>query len=227
MRPAWARWVVAIACFAALALTVAAPAFGDADPASDELIGFDSYYPYSPQVSKSLQNQLDGALRATRKNGHVYKVVLIEAPPDLGAATALYGKPKTYAKFLYNEIHSFLAAQHPTYLVLTKQGAELLGKDATAAGKQALAKIKIPSNASSDQLAQTAITAVRSIAAANGHPISDAQIAAASQSHVGSPSSKSSHAWLWIVVAAMIVIAGACGAWLLRERRRDQSPLTD
>jgi hypothetical protein len=208
-----------------LALSVAATAFGDADPASDELIGFDSYYPYSPQVSKPLQNQLDALLRATRKDGHVCKVVLIEAPPDLGAATVLYGKTQKYASFLYNEIHSFLTGQKPTYLILTKQGAALRGRDATPAGKRALAKVSIPANASSDQLAQSAITAVEAVEAANRHPISKAQIAAAQPKQKAS--SKSSSAWLWIVVAAMVVIIGACAAWLLREWRRSRAPLTD
>jgi hypothetical protein len=218
----WAlRTALATACMLLLSFTVAATAFADADPASDELIGFDSYYPYSPQVSKPLQRQLDALLRATRKNGHVYKVVLIEAPPDLGAATSLYGKPQKYASFLFNEIHQFLVQQKPTYLILTKQGIALRGKDATPAGKSALAKISVPSNASSDQLAQTAVKAVEAVAAANGHPISKAQIAAAQPRSKPNPKTRS--AWIWVVLAALVVIAGACIAFLLREWRRSRA----
>jgi hypothetical protein len=220
------RWTLAAVCVVVLSSTAATSAFADADPASDELLGFDSYYPYSPQVSKPLQGQLDSLLAATRKHGHVYKVVLIEAPPDLGAATVLYGKPQRYASFLYNEIHTFLTAQSPTYLILTKQGAALRGKDATPAGRRALAKTPIPANATSDQLAQTAIKDVAAIAAANGHPISKAATAAAAQPSTKA-TSKSHSAWLWIVAAAMIAVVGACAAWLLRERRRSHAPLTD
>jgi hypothetical protein len=220
------RCAFASACVLVLALSVATAAWADADPASDELIGFDAYYPYSPQVSKPVQNQLENVLSATRKNGHVYKVVLIEAPPDLGAATVLYGKPQKYAHFLYNEIHSFLAAQNPTYLIVTKQGSVLLGKDATPAGKRTLAKIAVPANASSDQLAQTAIKAVENITAADGHPITKAEIAAAQQPRHKS-GSKGQKAWVWIVVAAMAVIAAGCAAWLLREWHRSRRSVTD
>jgi hypothetical protein len=222
------RWSLAAACLVALSLSFAASALGDADPASDELIGFDSYYPYAPQVSKPLQQQLDAVLRASRKSGHVYKVVLIEAPPDLGAATVLYGKTQRYATFLYNEIHSFLSAQKPTYLIVTKQGTALRGRDATPAGKRALAKFAVPANASSDQLAQTALKAVQAVETANGHPVSKAAVAKATATAPHAKSAtKSKSAWIWVIVAVAVVIAGACAAWLLREWRRSRTTLTD
>jgi hypothetical protein len=222
------RWSLVAACLLALSLSFAGSALGDADPASDELIGFDSYYPYAPQVSKPLQQQLDALLLASRKSGHVYKVVLIEAPPDLGAATVLYGKTQRYATFLYNEIHSFLSAQKPTYLIVTKQGAALRGRDATAAGRRALAKVAIPPNASSDQLAQTALTAVQAVETANGHPVSKAAIAKATAPTAHrNAGAKSKSAWIWVIVAVAVVLAGACAAWLLREWRRSRTALTD
>src|SRR5437588_10517204 len=101
------------ACLVAVALAAfAAPApvaaWGDADPASDYLPGFDTYYPFGNAVAKPTQGQLDRLVKIARTRGRPFKVAVIATPVDLGAVTSLFNKPQPYSKFLYREIAGLL-----------------------------------------------------------------------------------------------------------------------
>ena len=140
-------------------------ALGDADPASDILLGSPAFYPFSPPVSASLQNQLQQELAQLQKKGLNLKVAIIQSPVDLGAIPNMFGKPQTYADFLDREI-SFNQAQ--PLLVVMPNGFGI----SHAVPPSALAGLKVDATGKSDGLARSAILAVQHIAQAAGKPIS-------------------------------------------------------
>ena len=98
-----AVWAVALA-LALLAVGHAEIARADGDPASDELISQNVFYPFSTSISQVEQDRLDAAVRDVRRAGIPLKVALITHPSDLGSITALYGSPQRYAAFLDTEL---------------------------------------------------------------------------------------------------------------------------
>jgi hypothetical protein len=146
----------------------ASAALGDADPASDVLLGQSVFYPYNPAVSANLQSTLNAATGAARQAHFPIKVALIHAPEDLGAITGLFGKPQTYARFLYRELGAFYGA-HAPLLVVMPNGYGV--QDMSSAATTAVASLPKPATNHSDDLARAAITAVGKLAAAAGHPI--------------------------------------------------------
>src|SRR5437868_3374452 len=88
----------------ALALAVAPAAFADGDPASDVLPSQDSFYPYTPPVSRPLVTALDKLLKEVRKAGFPMKVALIESAGDLGSYPQLLNSPQRYADLLASEL---------------------------------------------------------------------------------------------------------------------------
>lgn len=198
---------------AALALLPTAAAWGDADPASDFLPGFDSYLPYGNSVAKPTQGQLDKLLKVARARKEPFKVAVIATPPDLGAITALYNKPQQYAKFLYREIRPIITGGDVTLLVVMPSGVGVIGRDAATKGGRAALAVHPPKGATPTVLAQTAVSTVERIAAADGHrlpkvaPTAPATAAAPSHSH---------RRFLGLLVAAVLALVGL--AILLRAR---------
>jgi hypothetical protein len=140
----------------------------DGDPASDVLLGTDVFYPYTPQVSRSLARDLDAAAAASSRHGRPpVRVALIAAPTDLGVVPSLFGRPQQYASFLAQEI-SF--AVKPRLLVVMASGYGTHGLDAAA--RRAVATLPPPAGKSSNALAAAALVAVQRIAAADGDPLS-------------------------------------------------------
>jgi hypothetical protein len=98
-----AVWV-AILAGTLFALCDAGPARADGDPASDELIAQNVFYPYSSSVSQQAQRRLDAKVTTAHRDGLFLKIALISRPSDLGSITALYGSPQRYAQFLDTEL---------------------------------------------------------------------------------------------------------------------------
>src|SRR5947208_2423229 len=142
-----------------LATAVVAPALAraDADPASDYLPGFDSYYPFGNTVAKPTQGQLDKLLKIARERGRPFKVAVIASPPDLGAVTSLFNKPQPYYRFLYREISGLLQGSEATLVVVMPAGVGIMGRDAHAAGRKAVAGLRPPARATPTQVAQAAV----------------------------------------------------------------------
>jgi hypothetical protein len=191
----------------ALALTfAAAPAHGDGDPASDVLLGQNVFYPYAPPVSGSLQNILNSETTAAARAHFPIKVALIESPVDLGVVTSLFHKPQQYADFLDQEI-SFQTKQ--PLLVVMPSGYGIQGlSPATAAAAASLAK---PRGTRSNDLARAAITAVKALAAAAGHPIKTI----ANSSTTGHDGRSTS---LTLVAAALAAVAASAAIVAFRNR---------
>jgi hypothetical protein len=205
-----------LVCVVAVALATLAPAtaaWADADPASDYLPGFDSYYPVGNTVAKPTQGQLDKLLKIARSRGRPFKVAVIASPPDLGAVTSLYNKPQPYARFLYREISGLIQGAQATLVVVMPAGVGLMGRDAHAAGRKAVAGVKPPAGATPTQVAQTAVTAVENLAASGGHALPHVKPTAAP----ATATSHSSHRKFLGLLAAAVLLAVAL-ALLLRAR---------
>jgi hypothetical protein len=154
--------LLALAC----TLLPAGLARGDGDPASDVLLGENVYYPYSPTVSRALQQTLAAETQALKRSGLPLKVALISSPVDLGVVPDLFGHPQRYADFLDQEISY---RQKQPLLVVMRAGYGVQGL--TPQGRAAAAALPPPTSTRSDDLAHAAITAVARIAKAEGHPI--------------------------------------------------------
>jgi len=202
-RPAGAALLCALTLLLCPALATA-----DGDPASDVLLGQNVYYPFSPAVSGPLQHQLDALTAAAAKAGFPIRVALIESPPDLGVIPDLFGKPQRYADFLDQEI-SYMRKQQLLVVMAAGYGVQGLPPAATAAA----AKLPAPAGQSSDDLARAALSAVRKLSAAAGHPL------AGGGGTSGSGSGGGSGLLIVVLVVAAALVAAALGVITVRRSR--------
>ncbi len=203
--------VLAATALTALSAALApAPAHADGDPASDVLLGEDVFYPYSPQVTASIQHTLNAETAAARKAHAPIKVALIASPVDLGVIPSLFDKPQQYADFLDQEI-SFQTKQ--PLLVVMPSGYGVRGLPAKAVS--AVAALPKPAGKQSDDLAHAAVVAVAKLAAAQGHPITGVPGVPGGASSGGGSGSTI----LIILIAAAFLTATALGVLTLRRRK--------
>jgi hypothetical protein len=199
---------VATVLAAVLTMALLCPrALGDADPASDVLIGVNVFYPYSPVVSPELEKALDAETKAAARARFPIKVALIASPPDLGALTALFGRPQQYATFLDQEF-GVLSNPHPPLLVVMPNGYGVAGLP--PALTSAARSLPRPAGRHVDDLARAGIVAVRRLAAAGGHSLP--------QVTIGSGGGAGAGRALIIVVVALAALGGA-GAVIVTRRR--------
>jgi hypothetical protein len=184
------------------ALAAATAARADGDPASDVLLVDSVYLPYGG-VSKSAGERLRSTVSASAKAGYPVRVAVIAALPDLGAVTALWGKPREYAPFLALELRYLYKG--PLVIVMPAGIGFAHGKQATRAQYAALAGIRVTPGP--DGLASTAAEAVHALAAQAGHPFT------ASSSSGGS-------GVLWAVGTGVPVLVLAVAGFLFVRRRR-------
>lgn len=173
------------------------PAFGDADPASDVLLGASVFYPYTPPVSRSVEQALNGEVAAAAHAHFPIKVALIGSPVDLGAIPTLFHEPQKYAVFLDQEI-SFSSRQ--MLLVVMPNGFGVAGLDPAATS--AAASLSKPAGTGSDAIARAAIAAVARLAAASGHRLAN----------VASPTGSAGGGGSSALVPAVILVVFALGA---------------
>jgi cytochrome oxidase Cu insertion factor (SCO1/SenC/PrrC family)/thiol-disulfide isomerase/thioredoxin len=94
------------ACAVALgaAATLTTPARADGDPGSDVLVYQPLFLAADSGISASDQVRLGNLIHAATKSGFPVRVAIIAKPDDLGAVTALWQKPRSYARFLGIEL---------------------------------------------------------------------------------------------------------------------------
>jgi hypothetical protein len=207
MRPARAAALAVMAVMAGLAVVVLpALALADGDPASDMLLGQNVFYPYTPTVSNRLQAELNAETAAASRAHFPIKVALIASPDDLGAIRSLFGRPQQYAAFLDREI-SFGNSAQPL-LVVMRGGYGIEGLDPVAAA--AVARLRSPPGASSDDLAQAAAIALPKLASAAGHPIGAVS--------AGSSSGAAPSHLLSLALLAAAAVAASAGIIAVRRR---------
>lgn len=204
----------AIACLAGIAVATAAlapaSALADGDPASDELIGANVFYSFSPPVAAGLQKMLNSETAEASRVHFPIKVALIASPADLGAIPSLFGKPEQYADFLDQEI-SFAGTEDLVLVVMPDgYGVRGLPRPATLTA----AALTKPSGRGIDDLARAAIVAVPKLATAAGDPIKSVPDAPAA----GGGSSGGAAEVGAAAVAFVAVIAAAALLWFRRRR---------
>jgi hypothetical protein len=204
-----ARTGAVLIVIALLAMLPPAAAIGDADPASDVLLGESVFYPYEPPVSAAIERTLNAETAAAARAHFPIKVALIATPVDLGAIPALFGKPQAYADFLGQEI-SFGGPQPLLVVMPSGYGVNALGQAATSAA----ARLPKPAGAQTNDLARAAIAAVPVLAAAARHPIASVHPTASTTT----PPTPGPSPALLIGVLAVVAVATAAVVVVLRRR---------
>jgi len=90
--------LVVVACIAVPA------ARADGDPASDYLLSQSTFLPFDAKIPKAQAEQLNAIVANAKQQGFTIRVALIATKFDLGAVPSLWLRPKTYARFLGQEL---------------------------------------------------------------------------------------------------------------------------
>jgi MYXO-CTERM domain-containing protein len=163
-----------IALLVAIALTVGSgSAFADIDPASDVLPLQDVFLPYNNKVCPQLSTALKKVTARSKKAGYPVKVAVIASKGDLGGASALFGDPPAYARFLAQELVTYAPSigatyDNPALLVAMPAGFGL--DHGGAKGDKAIEELSVSSLKPND-VARSALDAIPKIARAEGHPV--------------------------------------------------------
>ena len=153
---------VVTAIVAALACVPAALA--DGDPASDYLLSQQTFLPFDAKIPAASSEQLAGLVRNANEKGYKIRVAVIATRYDLGAVTALWKQPKTYASFLAQEIA--FVYRGPLLIVMPNGLGFHAPGGATKAGYRALASARPAPGISG--LMTAAVSGVERLAAAHG-----------------------------------------------------------
>jgi hypothetical protein len=153
---------------AALAALLATPvAHADGDPASDLLFTDNVFLSLQSPQASSKGRELESLTGAAKKHGFVVKVAVINSRTDLGAIPQLFGNAGKYAKFLRTEL-TWGGFKGTLIVVMNgSPGGVAAAGPGAAPSRARLGALKIPPNATLDQLADVAIIAVKDVAAAN------------------------------------------------------------
>jgi hypothetical protein len=202
------RIVVTLLAAVVLASLAARPARADGDPASDYLIGQKVFFPYDAKIPQAEQRTLLAAVQSANKQGFKIRVALIWSDYDLGAVTVLWRKPRTYARFLGEELSYYFKGR---LLIVMPSGFGFnYPKHDTKAAYALLAKIPIGGTPGS--LASAATTAVRQLAAAEG-------VRTSTTAQGATPSRRNAHDRVVIVAAVLLALLLGLGLRLLIRRR--------
>lgn len=101
---AYLRLLVAAAIALGTAGTLSATARADGDPGSDVLVYQPLFLAADSGISAAKQVQLGNLIGEAAHHGFRVRVAIIATRDDLGAVTALWQKPRAYARFLGTEL---------------------------------------------------------------------------------------------------------------------------
>lgn len=139
-----ALWLALALCGVWLTLTPVA-ARADGDPGSDVLVYQPLFVAADAGVSVPDQVRLSGMLDAAAKAHHPIRVAVVARRDDLGAVTALWGKPQAYARFLGIELS--LSYDGPLLVVMPDGFGLRWPGHATAPTLAALDRVRIAGGA--------------------------------------------------------------------------------
>jgi MYXO-CTERM domain-containing protein len=195
----------------ALAALLAAPiAHADGDPASDYLLGQQTFVPPDDGVPAAYAAQLTATVAEAKTRGYGIRVALIGTRYDMGSVTVLWKQPRQYARFLGKELFFVYKGR---LLVVMPQGLAVTNGGIPVASDQKVADRISPPGTSGAALAAAATRAVVQLASDHG--------AVFSPPPLGKVSSSSSTDDRAIIAAAALVVLALVGAvGLLRRRRR-------
>lgn len=209
----------AIALLAIMALaegSTAVVARADGDPASDVLANQQLFLPEDAAIPTKEQAQLAVLLEHAANGGHPIRVALIASPADLGSITELWRQPQNYADFLGQELT--LTYRGPLLVVMPNGFGLYHFARRSAAQASPVAGIKL-----SDGLGTAALTAVRQLAAAAGHPLPLPSVSAPA-----APGSSDTLPWIAFAIGAALVAAAWTASLRVRppQRARRRAPST-
>ena len=207
------RRAVLLLAVAAAAVAHAGVARADGDPASDYLLAQQVFFPYDAPIRKEQRVQLASTVAAANKGGYTIRVALISSSYDLGSVTALWLKPRIYARFLAAELSFVYKGK---LLVVMPNGFGFNDPHHSPASAYAgLANVSIGSGGPG--LANAAQAAVIRLAGAAGVHVATV---AATTTAAASPRSTTAHDRVVIVAAAVgAILLAAVARFLLRRRR--------
>ena len=221
-----------------IAIAAAGSASAHGDPASHYL-ETDALYPsFARQPSVEVQLQLLGLLQAAERRGYPIKVALVAGVEDLVDDLAMMRAPQRYAGTVASMIERELAAP---VLVVTPFGLGVAGNSvrngvlrpvSARDARRLVGRLEVPADPRGDDLARTAMAAVRRIARAAGRPLPArvAPAAAPAPATAGAPletvpvqaaAGGSSPLW-WVVPACIAALALLIG---YRRRRYHSTPV--
>ena len=157
-----APWVALLAvCVAVLAGS--APARADGDPASDYLLTQRVFFTSQSTSPSRAQRQLTSLTAAAGRARFPIRVAIISDEYDLGSITALWLKPRLYARFLGIELS---ASRAQRLLVVMPNGFGFYWPGHPVVAEYRLLR-DVPIGRGADALAAAAQTAVRDLAVAS------------------------------------------------------------
>jgi len=219
-----------VAVLAALLVTgaLSSIARADGDPGSDVLVFQDLFVGSDAGVSVAQQVQLGGLLQAASRDGFPIRVAIIAQRDDLGAVTALWQRPRAYARFLGIEL-SLAYSERLLVVMPNGFGFNWPGHSTTSAYRS-LARVSIGPGGTG--LFSATQAAVRQLAAAAGLTVTAAgqpgRVAAAPApgiEHAGSAAGRraASDDRALIGAAAGAALLAATLAVIVVRRRRARS----
>jgi len=226
------RSVIAAFLGAVILSGVLAPlAQADGDPGSDVLVYQDLFVGSTAGLSIPQQAQLGDLLKAAERSKFPIRVAIIGSRADLGAVTALWRKPQTYARFLGLE----LAQGYKQRLLVVMPnglGFNWPGHSSEPAYRT-LAGVRV--GAGGGGLLSAAESGVRKLAAADGVKLASAATSSQSASAPRSPASAATPPGRSVdrMVGTIAVVLAAIAAvvlllrWALRRRGGRGSRSTD
>ncbi len=203
--------VLALLVAASLAAAVRVDlARADGDPASDYLLGQRVFFPFDVTYAPADKSRFTGLVAAANQQGFKIRVALIPDSYDLGSITVLWGKPRTYARFLGQEL-GFVYKQRLLVVMPNGYGFNWPGHSST---REYGVLASIPPPGSPAKLLDSATIAVKRLAAADGITISvapkDVAAGGGQQSHTGV---------LVGAAAGALLLAAVLGGLALRRLR--------
>ncbi len=219
-------------CLLTALLTIAVLAAGtqaaraDGDPGSDVLVYQPLFLTADAGVSVNEQVRLSELLQAASRSGFPIRVAIIARQTDLGAVTALWRKPRAYARFLGLEL-SLAYTGRLLVLMPNGFGFNWPGHPATTA-YLSLSRISIATGGGG--LADAVQAAVKSLAAADGVKLSlPARSSGAAHAPQPAPANTTSapavsSADEVVAFVAVALLAAAALALLARKLLRRRRP---
>lgn len=191
-------------------------AHADGDPASDVLAAQPAFVPADAGISPTQSAQLTQTVAAAVRAGYPIRVALVANPADLGSVSRLWGRPQAYASFLGQE----LSLVYRGVLLVVMPGG--LGIFHVGAGTPPPVPRALVSLRPGRELAGAATTAVRALAAADGHVLPAASVVV--RPTAGGSALGSVDAGSWLALATGAILIGAAWAWSLRARPPREPP---
>jgi len=206
------KGALALAAAALAAAALAGSACADGDPASDYLLVQRVFLPFDAKFPAKQQAEFTGLVTAANRSGFTIRVALISSSYDLGAIVSLWRQPRTYARFLAEELSYLYKGR---LLIVMPNGFGFYWLNHTSTAEDALLAT-IPIAPGSTGLLAAAQTAVQRLAAA-------AAVKIAAPARVTTPGRRNAHDRIVIIVVSLAAIAAAVLLRLALRRRRGRT----